>query len=258
MTARTSPQTPGTPTWLDIWSEDMAGTRQFFLDLLDHDIPEGDPNYGGYTIAMSQGRYAFGIGPSMPGAAHDTTAMYFATDDVDASAERVRDLGGQVVIDPTDVADTGRMAIAVDPAGVTFALWQAAPVVGYGAVDEPGFPCWQDCLTTDVQASADFYAGLFGFTYEPMTPDGAVVLAKLGDDGHFTIGACTEADEPHWVTYLLVDDVDAMTRRAQEVGGRVATPPTDLPFGRFAHLRTPGGAPFGFFVAGEMPADDAP
>jgi hypothetical protein len=54
--------------------------------------------------------------------------------------------------------------------------------------------------------------------------------------------------EPHWIAYIGVDDVDAAARRAQELGGQILLPPTDVPgLGRAAVLRDPQGAAFGVF-----------
>lgn len=250
MAARTSPQPAGTPTWLDFWCHDTDAAAGFWRDFLGYDIPPGSPEFGGYAVAHSNDKYVFGIGPALPDSDRDTAAMYFATDDVDATAARIRELGGQTLSEPMDIPEHGRMVIATDPSGLVFALWQAKGINGYGAVDEPGFPCWQDCISSDPQASAQFYADLFGFTLEPMGPDGPV-LAKLGEDGHFTVGQATDTSGACWVTYLLVEDLEASTDKAASLGASVTMSPTDLPFGRFAHLRTPGGAPFGLFVSAE-------
>ncbi|AKT51018.1 VOC family protein [Arsenicicoccus sp. oral taxon 190] len=245
MTARTTPQAPGTPTWLDFWCSDIDEAGAFWRDLLGHEVPPGSPEFGGYTIALQDGRYVFGLGPAMPDQRHDVAALYLATDDLDATLARAQELGATVTRPAMDIPDTGRCATIVDPAGVQTDLWQATGVVGYAAVDEIGFPCWQDCITRDVERSAGFLRDLFGYTTEPMG-DG-VLLAKLGDDGHFTIGGCGEDDEPHWVSYLLVDDLDAMAARAESLGARTTMGPMDIEFGRFVHLTTPGGAPFGLF-----------
>ena len=253
MTARTTAQTPGTPTWLDLWVGDIPATATFFRDLLGYDIPDGTPEFGGYTVAHRDDRYVFGIGTDMPGQQHDLASLYLATDDVEATVARAQELGATILKEPTEIPGHGHMAVVTDPGGVTVAFWQATGIVGYGAVDELGFPCWQDCLTGDVERSAAFYRDLFGFTTEPMG-DG-VLLVRLGDDGHFTIGACTEVDDPHWVSYLLVEDLDAMTARARSLGASVTMGPMDIPFGRFVHLTTPGGAPFGLFQGADaMPA----
>lgn len=249
MTARTTPQANGTPTWLDFWSADIDDAAGFWADLLGHEIPPGSEEFGGYRMVQRNDRFAFGIGGAAPGQAQDQAALYLATDDVAATLGRAKELGATVVSEPMEIPGAGHMAVYTDPAGVMTALWQATDVVGYD-VDEPGFPCWQDCLTGDVDASAAFLRDLFGFTTEPMAE--GVLLGKLGDDGHFTIGAVASGEQPHWVSYLLVDDVDAMATKATGLGARVTMGPTDLPFGgRFVHLVTPGGAPFGFFAGDE-------
>ena len=47
--------------------------------------------------------------------------VYFATDDIDATAARTADLGGQVLLRPMSVPG-GRIAAATDPTGATFAF----------------------------------------------------------------------------------------------------------------------------------------
>ena len=47
--------------------------------------------------------------------------VYFATDDVDATSVRTEELGGQVIVPPVPVPG-GRIAVAVDPTGATFAF----------------------------------------------------------------------------------------------------------------------------------------
>jgi predicted enzyme related to lactoylglutathione lyase len=49
---------------------------------------------------------------------------------------------------------------------------------------------------------------------------------------------------PHWMVYFAVDDIDAAAARVEELGGRVAVPPTDTPAGRFAVVNDPQGAVF--------------
>ena len=50
---------------------------------------------------------------------------------------------------------------------------------------------------------------------------------------------------PHWIPYFQVADCDTAAAKAQELGGRVFVPPTDIPnVGRFAMLADPQGAMF--------------
>ena len=50
--------------------------------------------------------------------------LYFATDDVEASAKQVKALGGQIHMPPMDMEGVGRMAVVADPRGATFTLFR--------------------------------------------------------------------------------------------------------------------------------------
>jgi predicted enzyme related to lactoylglutathione lyase len=51
---------------------------------------------------------------------------------------------------------------------------------------------------------------------------------------------------PHWQPYVAVDDPDATTAKAKELGGAALMEPMDVPkVGRIAVLRDPQGATFG-------------
>lgn len=53
----------------------------------------------------------------------------------------------------------------------------------------------------------------------------------------------------HWMTYFAVEDTDATAAMAEELGGAVPVPPTDIPTGRMAVLNDPSG---GFFTILQM------
>ena len=98
---------------------------------------------------------------------------YLATSDADATARKIKDAGGQVIVEPADVMDVGRMAVAVDPAGAVFGLWQARAFPGAQIVNEPGAMCWNEQMSNDFEGSKSFYAAVFGYEYgdtQPATP----------------------------------------------------------------------------------------
>ena len=78
---------------------------------------------------------------------------YLATSDADATARKIKDAGGQVIVEPADVMDVGRMAVAVDPAGAVFGLWQARAFPGAQIVNEPGAMCWNEQMSHDFEGS---------------------------------------------------------------------------------------------------------
>lgn len=75
---------------------------------------------------MSAGRPAVAaIAPSSdPDATDFWRNVCFATEDCDRNAKRIVEAGGTLLQAPMDVMDKGRMAIAKDPVGAQFGLWQ--------------------------------------------------------------------------------------------------------------------------------------
>ena len=50
---------------------------------------------------------------------------------------------------------------------------------------------------------------------------------------------------PHWLVYFAVNDADAMSTKASDLGATVIAPPMDIPgIGRFAMLQDPQGGAF--------------
>src|SRR4029453_4975542 len=84
---------------------------------------------------------------------------------------------------------------------------------------EHGTFSWTDLSTPDVEASKAFYGGLFGWEFEdnPIPDSGVYVMARLGGRA---VAAMFETSERHpaWASYVTVDDVDAITRRARARG----------------------------------------
>ena len=159
--------------------------------------------------------------------------------------------GGQVLTEPFDVFDAGRMSVIADPAGTVFMIWQAKESVGAELVNEPGALIWNELLTRDSSASLPFYQELFGWTTSefPMG-DGPPYILLHRPEGEPTmenvIGGMVETFppdmEPQWNAYIGVDDADAACSSVQEAGGQVVVRPTDMPWGRMAVVRDPFGA----------------
>jgi predicted enzyme related to lactoylglutathione lyase len=110
-----------------------------------------------------------------------------------------------------------------------------------------GVPCWIDTEQPDVEAAVEFYAGLFGWTFEDVMPPGApgrYLIAKL--DGR-DVGGMASAPEgaAKWSTYVAVDDADAAVQRLAAAGASVRSAPADAgEGGRSAALTDPEGAEF--------------
>src|SRR5947209_880597 len=115
---------PGTPMWVDLGTGDLEGARAFYGGLFGWDVMDLGPDAGGYGFFMREGNMVGGMGPLQDPQQPPAWSIYIATADADATAEAVRAAGGQVIVEPMDVMDAGRMAIFMDAGGAAFGVWQ--------------------------------------------------------------------------------------------------------------------------------------
>jgi predicted enzyme related to lactoylglutathione lyase len=247
----------GTPTWVDLGTPDIDATTEFYGGLFGWKANETGEDHGGYVRYALHGADVAGAAPLMSEAQPIAWTSYFAVDDADATAARISDAGGQVIAAPMDVMDLGRMGVFVDPTGAAFGIWQAGTFAGAGLVNEPGAFTWNELLTRNAPASIDFYHAAFGLTskasagtevpYTELQVDGASVAGLMDISGP----QWPAEMPPQWVVYFDVADCEVACAKAQELGGTVVVPPTDIPIGRFAVLIDPQGASFSIIQMNE-------
>lgn len=250
----------GTPSWVDLAVDDVQAARAFYSSLFGWDIQDGPADAGGYLMALKDGRPAAGIGPKMGEGMPTVWSTYFATSNVDATAERIREAGGTVFMDPFDVMTSGRMTIAADPTGAAFGLWQAGEHVGAGIFNEPGTYTWNELHTKDYEPARAFYAAVFGYTYEDIGGEGftySTFTLPGGDDsvgGMFHNLTLPEGVPAYWLTWFAVADCDESLAQANELGAETLMPVDDSPFGRMAIVRGAQGEIFGIIQNPQGPA----
>lgn len=111
---------------------------------------------------------------------------------------------------------------------------------------EHGSFSWTDLATPDAQASKAFYGGLFPWEYtdNPIPDDGVYVMATIGGRAAAAMFETSER-HPAWASYVTVDDVDAETAKAGELGATVFAEPFDvMDVGRMSTIQDPTGAVF--------------
>ena len=117
----------------------------------------------------------------------------------------------------------------------------------------------------DVEAARAFYGAVFGWTtidagspmwalpgygdhLEELNPGLRAGMKQMGAPEGFEDVVATilprEGTPARWSVTFAVDDVDAITARARELGGSVLAEPQNAPWVRFAVLADPAGASF--------------
>ena len=264
---------PGVPCWADTSQPDPEAAVAFYGGLFGWEFedvtPAGMP--GSYHRARLRGGDVAGVG-SQPAGAPATAAWntYVRVADADETAAKVRAAGGQVLMEPDEVGDAGRMAVCADPAGATFCVWQAREHRGAAVVNEHASVNFNDLHTRDVDEARSFYGSVFGWETLDMGGGFAWALPGYGDfleqrrpglrEGMAEMGAPERFEDtvatlspipddqpdvrPYWGITFAVDDADAIAARAAELGGNVVVAPFDAPWVRMTIIADPAGATF--------------
>jgi len=122
--------------------------------------------------------------------------------------------------------------------------------------------CRVDLNARDPDAARAFYSGLFGWAGEFAGRAGeAAAYERFFLDGLLVAGMGRMSDEMReggststWVSYIRVDDADAVVEAAEALGAKVQVPATTISeAGRIAFIEDPTGASVAFWEAGLEP-----
>ncbi|WP_431046120.1 VOC family protein [Streptomyces sp. P1-3] len=254
----------GTPCWADAMFSDVEGAKSFYGHVLGWTFGESASEYGGYTQAYSDGKAVAAVVPPMPGSEGQSAwCLYFASPDVTATAGKIRENGGELVMEPMRVGEFGSMLLAREPSGAVFGVWQAGTHEGFEKRGGPGAYCWAEVFTRDPGKPDAFFPAVFPFRVQRMADD-AIDYKVFNLGGDPVLGRMTMTDEfppeiPSYIqVYFGVEDCDAAVARAAERGGILRFGPLVTPFGRFAALSDPQGAAFSVIdmstTEGDVPA----
>jgi uncharacterized protein len=254
----------GTPIWADAMFTDVEGAKAFYAEVLGWTFGESSTEFGNYTQAYADGKAVAAVVPPMPGQEGQSQwCLYLASPDAAATAEKIRQNGGTVLMEPMQVGDFGSMCLAQDPSGVTFGVWQGGTHEGFEATNVPGAFCWAEVFTREPEKSDAFFPAVFGYNVKKLEDDAIDFnLFDLGSEpvlGRMKMSAEDFPPEvPSYVqVYFTVTDCDAAVAKAQKAGGKPVFGPVTSPFGRFAAILDPQGAAFAVIdvttTEGEMP-----
>jgi uncharacterized protein len=242
---------PGTFSWADLATTGADTAKAFYTDLFDWEpednpIPEG----GVYTMLRKRGKAVAALYEPQQ-EQPDVWLSYVTVESADAAAAAVREHGGTVEAEPFDVMDVGRMAVIQDPTGAFFAVWEPRTSIGAEVVNEPGALTHNQLNTNDPERAQQFYAGAFGWRFEPVgggdMPYWGIYNGDRVNAGMMPLAADGGAP-PHWLVYFGSESVDDHAGRIGELGGQVMVPPMPIPGGgRILVAQDPNGAVFALF-----------
>ncbi|GAB3178852.1 VOC family protein [Streptomyces incanus] len=243
-------QPEGTPCWADVMFNDVEGAKRFYGDVLGWTFGGSSSEFGNYTQAYADGKAVAAVVPPMPGQEGPSQwCLYLAVRDAAATAARIRDNDGEMLMEPMRVGDFGTMCLAREPGGTVFGLWQAGTHEGFEATNVPGAYCWAEVCTRDPEKTDVFFPAVFSYRSRQLEDESIDFrLYELGQETVLGRMGMTEDFPPEVPSYMnvyfAVENCDEAVTRATERGGTPHFGPITTPFGRFATLSDPQGANF--------------
>ncbi|MEU9713662.1 VOC family protein [Streptomyces sp. NPDC047976] len=262
----------GAPCWVDAMFSDVEGAKEFYGDVLGWTFGEASSEYGNYTQAYSDGKAVAAVVPPMPGGdAPSQWCLYFASSDAAATAEKIKAAGGTLMMEPMQVGAFGTMAIAKEPSGAVFGVWQPGEHKGFEKLGESGAYAWAEVFTREPEKADGFLSQVFPYESQQMDPGDDPEAAgmdfkvfSVGGPQNPVLGRMRMGEEfppeiPSYVqVYFAVPDCDEAVAKTRKHGGQLHFGPMDSPFGRFAAVTDPQGAAFAVIdlstTVGEMPS----
>jgi predicted enzyme related to lactoylglutathione lyase len=175
---------------------------------------------------------------------------YVGVSDVDATADRIKRLGGTVHVPPRNILDISRFSVVADPQLATLALvqWLKPRREQPAELSAPGRIRWHELFAADWEKAFAFYGELFGWQKANSDSD-AMGAYQLFSAGGQTIGGMFTKPPtvlvPFWLFYFNVGNIDAAVKRVKAGGGQVLEDPLEVSGGGWiVQCTDPQGAMF--------------
>ena len=183
---------------------------------------------------------------------------YVKVNDVDATADRIKQLGGRVHVQPQDIMNVSRFSVVADPQRATLALFNWLTPRPDQAVDlrARGSIGWHELYAADWEKAWAFYSELFGWQKAQADSSALGTYQLFSAAGQPIGGMYTKPPEipvPFWLYYFNVGDIDAAVRRVKAGNGRILKGPAEVPGGNWiVQCVDPQGAIFALVGQGSI------
>ena len=239
---------PGKFVWADLVTTRIDEAIEFYTTMFPLEWQQLGDDPERYGLFLHDGYPVAGLARHDPpdGAADYGRWVHFlSVDDVDAALDSLIERGGRTVMASRSVADRGRFAIAAGPDGELIGLIRSSSGDPDDYRAERGEWLWRELFSPDPAAAATTYEAVCRCTaVESEAARQSFVLISQdflrAGISHLDAGA---GDAPVWLGFVIVEDVNEATQRAQRLGANVrVAPQPDVMNGHVSVIIDPVGA----------------
>ncbi len=118
----------GTFCWNELMTGDVTKAKEFYTKLLGWEaaeMPMGDFTYTVFKTGDTDAGGMMAITPEM-GDVPPHWMSYIKVEDVDATAAKVKELGGKIIVPPTEIPNVGHFCTLFDPTGPAISIFKPA------------------------------------------------------------------------------------------------------------------------------------
>lgn len=247
----TGVEIPGKVVWLDLVTDDLAGSKKFYGELFgwQFDPVDGVDNY---VVIRNGGERVGGILEVKPGKKKRVSQWlaYISVADVERAVELYTADGGELHHGPLDIPGRGRAALVTDAQGAYVALLRSSsgdPLDRGTVAGEHQF-MWIDYVAGDTEKAIEFLGRAFGWEAEihASSENRDYYVFNQGDRPRAGMFENPWDDvRPNWLPYVRVADASSAVSRAVDLGGTVVLEPADdIRDGSVGVVLDPAGAGF--------------
>ncbi len=241
-------RTPGQAVWRELITPDVQAAKGFYGELLGWRFQDVPMPTGPYTLIKASGRDVAGMmkqpAPEVP----TYWGTYISVVDAAATAKRVTDAGGTLLFGPEEIPEVGTLFTFADTAGAVLSAMCASE----GDPEQPERPslgqfCWETLSTNDEARALEFYGKVFDYKSQP-GPGGHGSVLTTSEGTMVADVQIMDGVPPNWLTYVLIEKLDASNARVEKLGGTLVMPHIEVPtVGTISVIRDPAGAHLGLF-----------
>ncbi len=114
----------GAWVWAELWTDDLVAAGKFYDEVIGYDRSETDLSGQAYPVFEIDGEPRAGIVEIEDKAVDPIWAPYLAVENVAATVNKAKSLGGRVLLEPKPENHDGRVALLADPTGGAFFIYQ--------------------------------------------------------------------------------------------------------------------------------------